>query len=412
MEGTTWLSAMPSPSVRRDRRHLARVRTALPPSKGGRTRGRRGPSAQRARREREECVRQAVLALLRWMIVRRGRTLEDVAHRLWLRPRTLRRWLADWRARKRAAKPRGRPASTVTREQRQTVRAVLALTGLAVSIRTLRLLFPDLTRAVLVDLKRRLRRALRRRSWVSASVLCWTKAGAVWAMDFAEPPTPIDGEYGYVLLVRDLASGFQLLTLPGPAPTSPVVVDALEALFAAHGAPLVIKMDNGAAFIARETQAFLDRHHVMALISPPYLPSYNGSIEAGVGSFKTRAHHEAARNGRPGEWTCDDAEAARLQANDLSRPRGQKGPTPDEAWAAREPIDDKERLEFLVRTAEHWLDEYGTLGLLPGIKPDRKTHNSIQRTAIVRALIDRRLLEIGRSRITPLYLRMKTARIT
>jgi hypothetical protein len=42
--------------------------------------------------------------------------------------------------------------------------------------------------------------------------------------------------------------------------------------------------------------------------------------EAGIGGLQTRAHCEAARHDRPGEWTCDDVYAAGLLANiDLDR---------------------------------------------------------------------------------------------
>jgi hypothetical protein len=37
--------------------------------------------------------------------------------------------------------------------------------------------------------------------------------------------------------------------------------------------------------------------------------------EAGIGGLQTRAHCEAARRDRPGEWTCDDVLAAQLSAN-------------------------------------------------------------------------------------------------
>lgn len=243
-------------------------------------------------------------------------------------------------------------------------------------------------------------------------MLRWTRPGTVWAMDFATPPSPIDGVYPVTLLVRDLASGEQLMALPCPEATARVVQDALAALFLEHGAPLVIKMDNDTAFHANETSAFFGDQHVVVLFSPPHWPQYNGSIEAGVGSMKTRAHHESARHGRPGEWTCDDMEAARLQANETARPHGRKGPTPDEPWATRTAPSDPERTGFLLCVADHWTAEYDILGLLPGVRPDAKQLATIMRTAVVRALLEKRLLEIGRTRITPLFLRAKTARIT
>ena len=38
-------------------------------------------------------------------------------------------------------------------------------------------------------------------------VLHWHQPGAVWAMDHADPPRPIDGRWPHILAVRDLASG-------------------------------------------------------------------------------------------------------------------------------------------------------------------------------------------------------------
>ena len=75
---------------------------------------------------------------------------------------------------------------------------------------------------------------------------------------------------------------------------------------------------------------------VQVLFSPAYTPRYNGAIEAGNGSLKTRTHHHAALHGRAGAWTCDAVEAARQEANTLAHPFGENGPTcshamPDDA---------------------------------------------------------------------------------
>jgi len=75
--------------------------------------------------------------------------------------------------------------------------------------------------------------------------------------------------------------------------------------------------------IAEAFQEFPDRWQVFALLSPPRLPRYNGAVEAGNGSVKTRVRQEAARHGRIGCWTSDDLEAARLQANLTARPWGE-----------------------------------------------------------------------------------------
>src|SRR5437867_2443518 len=82
----------------------------------------------------------------------------------------------------------------------------------------------------------------------------------------------------------------------------------------------------------------------------------------GIGGLKTRAHHESARNYRPGEWTCDDVEAARLMANQTGRPWGAAGLTPDQAWLHRRPIDQEDRSifgELVVDFAEEARVEQG-----------------------------------------------------
>ena len=47
----------------------------------------------------------------------------------------------------------------------------------------------------------------------------------------------------------------------------------------------------------------LGRWGVWSLYSPERTPSYNGSVEAGIGSISVRAHYQSARADRPGDWT-------------------------------------------------------------------------------------------------------------
>jgi hypothetical protein len=168
----------------------------------------------------------------------------------------------------------------------------------------------------------------------------------VWAIDFTGPRPAVDGRYPYLLAVRDLASGRQLLWRPVEAATAEVARDALAALFAEHGPPLVLKCDNGPPFTAAAVGELLAARGVRALYSPPYWPRYNGSVEAGIGALKDRTDARAARAGRAGWWTCDDAAGACTEANALSRPRGPSGPSPDELWSARETITAEERAAF------------------------------------------------------------------
>jgi transposase InsO family protein len=77
-------------------------------------------------------------------------------------------------------------------------------------------------------------------------------------------------------------------------------INALHGLFQEHGAPLVLKSDNGAGFISTAMIRFLKGWRVRSLFSPPYTPEYNGTIEAGNGGLKTRTREEAALPGRAG----------------------------------------------------------------------------------------------------------------
>src|SRR5262249_57147111 len=95
-------------------------------------------------------------------------------------------------------------------------------------------------------------------------------------------------------------------------------------------------------------QGWLRAAGVEALFSPPVLPSYNGSCEAGIGALRWRA----LRRGRPGEWTWEDVEGARREANAQGRPQGRRGPTPEEAWAVRPVVREAEREAFRQTVAQ------------------------------------------------------------
>lgn len=270
-----------------------------------------------------------------------GWTWSRVADLFHVSDRTLRRW-----CRRDTPAPLGRPVHRSPRAERNAVVHFLDEHGPRVGVPTLRACFPAMTRAELTDLLRRYRRVWRRRNRVPLRVLTWPVAGRVWAVDFTGPRPPIDGRYPYLLAVRDLASGRQLLWQPVEAAAGETARDALASLFAGHGPPLVLKCDNGSPFTSGVVAELLATHDVVALHSPPYWPRYNGAIEAGIGSLKDRTDARAARSGRAGEWTWDDAAAACAEANALSRPRGPSGPSPDDLWSARRPIMPEERAAF------------------------------------------------------------------
>lgn len=179
---------------------------------------------------------------------------------------------------------------------------------------------------------------------VEQARLVWHKPGRVWAMDFTNAPAPIDGIHPYILAVRDLGSGRQLAAIPTTDQTAETVRAVLEALFAEHGPPLVLKSDNGSGFVCDAVRAFLERCHVHLLLSPARTPAYNGACEAGIGGLKTRAHHVAAQQGRAGFWTSDDVERARLLGN--SAPERPRLLSADDHWESRSPVTSAERELF------------------------------------------------------------------
>jgi transposase InsO family protein len=374
-----------------------------------RSRPRRGIFGQQDRRRVERSVRVTAVAFARWLR-RAHQPASAAAARLGLAPGTLRAWSRHWRDDRMMIRTRGRPVQRARRDERQSILALFGLLGPQLGLPTLLDLFPDVARGELIDLQRRYRHAYRRRNAVLLHTLRWTTPGAVWAMDFATPLHPIEGHYPRLFVVRDLVSGYQLMALPALGESSGIAIDVLRSLFEAYAAPLVIKSDNGAAFTAREMRAFLDRHEVLHLFSPEGTPAYNGSIEAGIGSMKTRTHYEAARHDRPGHWTCDDLEAARSQANATSRPHGPQAATPDQAWSERLPLTQSQRTRLRASCEEHRRRERHLRELSQSLLSERE-RSGIDRIAIGRALIDKGYLLIRRRRISPPFIRRQIAKI-
>ncbi len=370
--------------------------------------GRRGVPAQRGRRAAERTIRASAVAYARWA-QRQGLSLAEAAGRLGMAVSTLRSWMKRWGEDRMALRLRGRPLDRARREERVAVLALFGLMGPGLGLPTLMDLFPDVARRELEELQRRYRHVYRRKNCVLLHVLRWTRPGAVWAMDFAEPPRPIDGLYDRVLVVRDLASGYQLLALPTVGESAACVKQSLHGLFAWKGTPLVLKSDNGGSFTSAIVEQFLKEWGVLQLRSPEGTPAYNGSVEAGIGSLKTRAHYEAARHNRIWEWTCDDVHAALDQANETARPRGAGGPTPDEAWRARLRITSEERSTFHSLYGQH--AERERLERRTE-SPNQRQRASIDRVAIGRALIESDLLLVRRRRVSPPFIRRKWAKIS
>jgi transposase InsO family protein len=322
----------------------------------------------------------------------------------------LRHWAAEFRLGGVAVQPLGRPLAASSRPQQEEVFAWLNVIGPGVGLPTLRARFDGLARAELEEILKFYRRLWRAANARGIHRLEWTRPGTVWAMDFAQAPTAIDGRYPYLLAVRDLASGQQLLWEPVPALTATVTMTWLRWLFLVHGAPWVLKMDNGSAFRDGDTQRLVSAWEVIALYSPIRTPSYNGAIEASIGALKKRTERQAAAAGHPGHWKSPDVEAARTVGNTTPQPRRLKGQTPQAVWEARPPLTRASRTEFQatlsacraeVRQEAKELEEAGTEA--------RAKEATMERKAITRALVAHDLLLFKRRRISAPIKRPKVA---
>jgi transposase InsO family protein len=355
-----------------------------------------GFARQAPRRAAEDGARRRAAAICE-DLARQGHRCCDVAHRLHLSRRTLNRWRA-LRQQPPCALPRGRPCKESPPIDRRKVLALLAREGPHLGLPTLRAEFSGMPRCELRDLQAAYRQHFRMTHRRSTEELTWHRPGRVWAMDHVHPPNPINGVHDKAFSIRDLASGQQLAWLPVADETAAMAVPVLESLINEHGAPLVIKSDNGSAFQSDPMQRLLEQHRIVWLPSPPRMPQYNGGCEAANGSMRRRTNYFADRAGGRDYWTSDSLEAACRQANELTRPHGHLGPTPSELWASRTPITSQERDQLAAAIAGHrqrilaeWKDH---------IDPQNKNHqHQVHRQAVRRALLEVGLLTVTRRSI-------------
>lgn len=326
-------------------------------------------------------------------------TRPAVAALLGLPDRTLRLWQQHERWGSLRVRALGRPALRSAPEQRRRVLELLAWVGPGLGLPSLRACFPRLGRGELADLLARYRRLWRRCHGEALWRLHWTTPGAVWAVDFTEAPAAVDGLYPYLLAARDLASGQQLLWQPLAHATAAEVRHALASLFVLHGPPLVLKSDNGSAFCAGAVQGLLAGAGVIPLFSPPYWPRYNGAVEAGIGALKGRTERQAVLAGRPGQWTWQDAEAARQEANATARPHGASGPAAEQLWQERPRVgaEERERFEACVARCRQEVRQEAGRGCEEGDGDEEE--GARERKAIQRALVEHELLSLSRRRI-------------
>ena len=349
-------------------------------------RTRRARHRQAARRQNEQDFRCRVAKAAEGC--RGHASYRLVACRLRVPERTLRAWR---RMSQDEPQIRGRPPLSVPVDRRQQVVQFLhRVSGPAIGLAALRALFPDERRCTLADLLRRYRAVWRRRHQRQGYRLQWHRPGTVWAMDHSQATQLIDGQYEQIFAVRDLASHRQLAWRGVPSAGAAEACDILEELFVRYGPPLVMKSDQGSAFIAELTQDLFERRQVTPLFSPKGLPQYNGALERANGTHKVYTHQHAVAEGRSRYWTTADLDAARHLANTITRPWGHQGPCPDEAWQQREPITDQQRDEFARELESQRHLACSELGFT-----NRENLTPIQEDRLERLAISQTLLTLG-----------------
>jgi hypothetical protein len=339
-------------------------------------------------------IRKRVLAFLR-SCARKGVRVTVAAAQLWLKAATLRAWLKRWAKRWLRSARRGRPAQRGTAVQRAWAWGLIDRLGPFMGAEELWRRCSGISRREAKRLLDEYRRRYRERRRRIEYRLTWHRWGAVWAVDFTRAPCVVAGVSRYLVAVRDVAGREALTAQPVHAESACEALSVLHALFERHGAPLVLKMDNGSAFIAEAMQAFLEAHDVVPLYSPPRLPEYNGCVEAGNTWLKLDAQWSAMRHSRADAWAEEDLQHALARSLDRAALRKRSRPLD------RTPITAEERAEFLRELAGSraaWqrrleLADYETLNRLDKAKLDRK--------AVPAALEQMQYLTVTRRRVTP-----------
>jgi hypothetical protein len=347
----------------------------------------RGRAEAHARlRNFERGARRAAVAFVR-VDRRHGASGRGSARTLSLSHSTLWDWCAGWASDRLAARELGRTLRRLTRGMREMALCALKLLGRRVDLSLLKALVPEASRSALTDVLVRARAVWRRRNRWHLFALRWPRVGAVWACDFTDPDRPMQGDFVAIFVVRDLASGATLASEPLVWAGAAEVERVLLRLFEVHGAPLVLKHDNGKALTAWNVQLLLSVWGVLELRSPPRLPRYNGSCEAGIGSLSVLIDQVAAAHGRAGRWSCDDVEAARQLGNHSADAPLDPRRTPADLWDARTPITRGERtgLGRLYRT--HEAREREQRGLAAELELADNEQASIDRVALGHALV-------------------------
>lgn len=110
----------------------------------------------------------------------------------------------------------------------------------------------------------------------------WLWSGLVWSLDATE----YGPEGCQIIPVQDLASRYRFQPLVTDRLDGLLIAQHVEKLFRQHGAPLLLKRDNGSPFNNHHMDQLLARYRVLPLNNPPAYPRYNGAQEKSIRDLK------------------------------------------------------------------------------------------------------------------------------
>lgn len=206
--------------------------------------------------------------------------------------------------------------------------------------------------------------------------MSWPVPGAVWAIDgtWLDQPVPPLGRRALIVVEMHSRQVLCLRSVPGERAVAAEQV--LADLIAQHGAPLVLKLDNGSAFTARRFRRFCWQHGILLLHSPVRRPSYNGTCEVSGRWAKGRAAAAWQARSGAGALTQADLDAAATYRGTMPR------------------IDPECRRHFQQLVAQHLTLVAQRRGLVLGPSLRDHARRSLDRVAIRRALIQSHILTI------------------
>lgn len=121
--------------------------------------------------------------------------------------------------------------------------------------------------------------------------------GTVWAIDGTWLKQCVEGSGRRALSVVELHSKRTLALESVWCERAYEVERVLTALAEKHGAPLVLKLDSGSAFISLRIAVFCALHGITLMHSPPRQPAFNGTCEVSGRWAKRRAQAAADLRG-------------------------------------------------------------------------------------------------------------------